>query len=164
MTLPMTLDMLQAIIGYYLVRGIKTSTIEGYLTSIKNGHHVRGMKCPTLDQDIIKTILRGARNQESIKKQDTQAVVTLNTMQKIWSKLNASRLSIDTKRFLWAVFTLLFLGSLRLSEALSTKKGEYDEVKTLTWAGIKILSTCIEGKEVKFLQLTLKQPKTAKSI
>ena len=97
MILPMTLDMLQAIIGYYLVRGIKTSTIEGYLTSIKNGHHVRGMKCPTLDQDIIKTIMRGARNKESIKKPDTQAVVTIKTMQKIWVKLKPSKLSIETK-------------------------------------------------------------------
>jgi hypothetical protein len=29
---------------------------------------------------------------------------------------------------------------------------------------VKILSTCIDGKEVKFLQLTLKQPKTARSM
>ena len=105
-----TLEMLQAIIGYYLVRGIKTSPIKGYLTSIRNGHNVRGMKCPALDQDIIRTILRGARNQESIKKQGTQAVVTLKTMQKLWTRLKASKLSLDTKRVLWAVFTLLFLG------------------------------------------------------
>ena len=85
-------------------------------------------------------------------------------MQKLWTRLKASKLALDTKRLLWAVFTLLFLGSLRPSEALSTKKGEYDGVKTLTWADIKILSACIEGKEVKFLQLTLKQPKTAKSM
>ena len=71
---------------------------------------------------------------------------------------------MDTKRLLWAVFTLLFLGSLRPSEALSTKKAEYDEVKTLTWSDVKMLSTCMDGKEVKFLQLTLKQPKTARSM
>ena len=56
---------------------------------------------------------------------------------------------------------MLFLGSLRPSEALSIKKGEYDVVKTLTWKDVKLLSTCMDGKEVKFLQLTLKQPKTA---
>ena len=53
----MSLEMLQAIISYYLVRGTKSSTIRGYLASIQNGHQVRGMKCPALDQNIIKTIM-----------------------------------------------------------------------------------------------------------
>ena len=95
---------------------------------------------------------------------DLQGVVTIKTMKKLWTKLKASQLSLNSKRLLWAIFTMLFLGSLSPSEALSSKKGEYDEVKTLTWADEKILSTGIDGKEVKFLQLTLKQPKTAKSM
>ena len=161
---PMNSDMIQAIISFYLVRGLKASTIYGYLASIKNGHHVRGMECPALDQKLIQTVLKGAKNMESLKKAEPQGVVTIRIMKKLWTKLEKSELPTDTKRLLWAVFTLLFLGSLRPSEALSNKKTEYDEIKTLTWADVKTLSSCIDGKEVKFLQLTLKQPKTARSM
>ena len=93
---------------------------------------------------------------ESLKKSEPQGVVTIRIMKKLWTKLKNSDLAMDTKRLFWAVFIVLFLGSLRPSEALSTKKTEYDEVKTLILSDVKILSTCIEGKEVKFLQLTLK--------
>jgi hypothetical protein len=161
---PMDSGMIQAIISFYLVRGLKASTIQGYLASVKNGHQVRGMECPALDQKLIQTVLKGAKNMESLKKSEPHGVVTIRMMKKLWTKLKSSNLSMDTKRLLWAVFTLLFLGSLRPSEALSTKKAEYDEVKTLTWSDVKMLSTCMDGKEVRFLQLTLKQPKTARSM
>ena len=161
---PMDTGMVQAIIGFYLVRGLKASTIQGYLASVRNGHQVRGMECPALDQKLVQTILKGKKNMESLKKSEPHGVVTIRVMRKLWTKLKNSNLAMDTKRLLWAIFTLLFLGSLRPSEALSAKKAEYDEVKTLTWSDIKILSTCMDGKEVKFLQLTLKQPKTARSM
>jgi hypothetical protein len=160
----MSTGMIHAIIGFYLVRGLKASTIQGYLASVKNGHQVRGMECPALDQKLVQTILKGAKNMESLKKTEPHGVVTIRMMKKLWTKLKNSNLSMETKRLLWAIFTLLFLGSLRPAEALSAKKAEYDEVKTLTWADVKMLSTCMDGKEVKFLQLTLKQPKTARSM
>jgi integrase len=156
--------MIQAVIGYYLVRGLKASTIWGYLASIRNGHDVRGMECPALDEKLIHTIMKGAKNIESLQKTKPQGVVTMIVMKKLWAKFKNSNMSMDTKRLLWAIFNILFLGSLRPAEALSAKKAEYDEVKTLTWADVKMLSTCMDGKEVKFLQLTLKQPKTSRTM
>ena len=164
LSFPMSPSMVQAIIGFYLVKGLKTNTIQGYLASIKNLHQVRGLKCPALDEKLIQTIMKGAKNMESLKETEVHGVVTIKTMKKLWKRLHESDLALDTKRMLWAIFTLLFLGSLRPSEALSIKKGEYDVVKTLTWKDVKLLSTCMDGKEVKFLQLTLKQPKTARSM
>ena len=101
---------------------------------------------------------------ESTTQAESHGVVTVRMMRRIWKKLHASHLPLDTKRMLWAIFTMLFLGSLRPSEALSSKKGEYDVIKTLCWKDVKLLSTCMDGKEVSFLQLTLKQPKTSRSM
>ena len=159
MDFPMTAGMIQAVLGYYLDKGLKSSTIQGYLASLKNIHQVKGLKCPALEDKLVQTILKGAKNMESTREAESHGVVTVRMMQKIWKKLHASHLALDTKRMLWAIFTMLFLGSLRPSEALSSKKGEYDVIKTLCWKDVKLLSTCMDGKEVSFLQLTLKQPK-----
>ena len=164
LSFPMSHSMIQAIIGFYLVKGLRTSTIQGYLASIRNLHQVRGLRCPALDEKLTLTIMKGARNMESLVETESRGVVTVQTLRQLRKKLQESELTLDTKRLLWAVFTILFLGSLRPSEALSIKKGEYDAVKTLTWKDVKLLSSYMDGKEVKFLQLTLKQPKTARSM
>ena len=91
---------------------LKTNTIQGYLASIRNLHQVRGLKCPALDEKLIQTILKGAKNMESLKEAESHGVVTIKIMQKLWKILYESDLALDTKRMLWAIFTLLFLGSL----------------------------------------------------
>ena len=53
------MEMVQAVIGYYLGKGLKSTTIQGFLVSIRNYHNVKGMKCPALDEKLIQTILRG---------------------------------------------------------------------------------------------------------
>ena len=83
-------------------------------------------------------------------------------MKKLWTKLNNSNLPLDEKRLLWAVFTLTSWDPS--VEALSTKTGEYNEVRTLTWQDVKVLETSMDNKAVKFLQLTLKQPKTSRTM
>lgn len=162
--LPMSLAMIEAIVAYQLAKGLKPSTIQGYLTSIRNGHLVRGLECPALDHPLISSLMKGSRNLESQKKKEPHAVVTLAILTKLWTRINSSTMALDEKRLLWAIYTLLFLGSLRPAEALSQRKGEYDEVRTLTWADIKLLETTIDRKEVRFLQLRLKQPKTSRSM
>ncbi len=164
MDFPMTAGMIQAVLAYYLDKGLKSATIQGYLASLRNIHQVKGLACPALDDKLVQTILKGAKNLESTKVAESHGVVTVRMMQRIWKNLHASQLPLDTKRMLWAIFTMLFLGSLRPSEALSSKKGEYDVIKTLCWKDVKLLSTCMDGKEVCFLQLTLKQPKTSRTM
>ena len=60
--------------------------------------------------------------------------------------------------------TMLFMGSLRPTEALSAKAKEYDESKTLLWKDLKFMETRIDNKQVEFLKLRLRQPKTVRSL
>ena len=160
----MTMDMLQAIISYYLVRDVKADTIRGYISSLKLAHTVQGLDGSILESTLISTVLRGAKNLESLKPKDEESVVTLDIMEKLWTRIKGTELAIDDKRLFWAIVTILFMGSLRPSEALCVRKLEYDEAKTLTWGDVKFVDTIMDGKKVKFLQLKLKSPKTSRSM
>ena len=161
---PMTRDMVQAVISYYLVKGVKADTIRGYLSSLKLAHTVQGMDSSAMEHTLVSTVLKGAKNLESMESKETKGVVTLGVMEKIWTRIKSTELTMDDKRLIWAVVTLLFMGSLRPSEALCIHKLEYDEAKTLTWGDIKLIDTDMDGKKVKVLQLKLKSPKTSRSM
>ena len=163
-TYPMTIDMIQTIIGYYLLKGVKADTIKGYLSSLKLAHTMKGLDCGNLEHGMISTFLKGAKNLEMVSTHDVKSVVTLEVMGKIWERIKNTKLSLDDKRLLWAIITMLFMGSLRPSEALCTHKLEYDEAKTLTWRDVKVVETEMDGEKVKFLQLKLKCPKTARTM
>ena len=161
---PMNSAMVQAILAYYLLKGLKASTIRGYIASFKQAHNVRGLKCPALEDKFVDTILKGAQNKESLEEKQQRGVVSIAILRQLWKNLKDSALSLDIKRTLWAIMTLLFMGSLRPTEALSSRAKEFDESKTLLWKDLKFLETNIDNKQVEFLQLRLKQPKTARSL
>ena len=163
-TYPMNLEMVQAILGYYVVKGLKASTIRGYIASLKKGHAIKGCKSEALDDGFVETILNGLKNKESVQKQEPKGVMTLEILELIWKKLKISSLHISEKRLLWAASSLLFFGSLRPSECLCAKPHEFDNAKTLTWADVKFIDAKIDGKTVEFLQLKLKNPKTTSSL
>ena len=53
--------MLQAIVGYHLVKGLKANKIQVYLASIKSEFQVRGLECPALEHRIVQTFMRGSK-------------------------------------------------------------------------------------------------------
>ena len=161
---PMNSEMVQAILAYYLLKGLKASTIRGYIASFKQAHNVRGLECPALEDKFVDTIIKGAQNRESLEEKQPKGVVSVEILRQLWKNLKESDLSLDIKRTLWATITLLFMGSLRPTEALSSRAKEFDESKTLLWKDLKFLETNIDNKQVEFLQLRLKQPKTARSL
>ena len=59
-----------AMVAYFLGKGLKPPTIQGYLTSIRNGHQVRGLECPALDHPLIHSLIRGSKNLESQKEKE----------------------------------------------------------------------------------------------
>ena len=161
---PMNSEMVQAILAFYLLKGLKASTIRGYIASFKQAHNIKGLKCPALEDKFVDTIIKGAQNRESLVEKQPRGVVSVEILRQLWKNLKESNLPLDTKRTLWAIMTMLFMGSLRPTEALSAKAKEYDESKTLLWKDLKFMETRIDNKQVEFLQLRLRQPKTVRSL
>ena len=62
----MNLEMVQGVLGFYVVKGLKASTIRNYVSSLKQAHSIRGMKCEALDDKFVDTVLQGLKNRESL--------------------------------------------------------------------------------------------------
>ena len=161
---PLNKDMIQVILGFLLTQGLKASTIQGYMSSLKHAHMTRGSSNPLLEDGFIQQVLKGAKNRDSLEEAEAKAVVTIPIMGKIWEELRKINWNIETKRMIWAIATTLFMGSLRPSEILCIKTDEYDEAKSLLWSDVKFLETKVENKKLEFLQLRVRHSKTSKSM
>ena len=161
---PLDENMIQVILGSLLTQGLKASTIQGYMSSLKHAHLTRGLNNPLLDDGFVQQVLKGAKNRDSLEEAELKAVVTIPIMGKIWEELRKINWQIETKRMIWAITTTLFMGSLRPSEIMCVKNDEYDEAKSLLWSDVKFLETKIENKKLEFLQLRIRHSKTSKSM
>ena len=85
-------------------------------------------------------------------------------MRKIREWLKVQNKPYQEKRLIWCICTLLFMGSLRPSEILSHSSKEFDPNKCLLGQDLKKLNVKIDGQETAILQLTLKNPKTSKTM
>ena len=94
----------------------------------------------------------------------SRAVISLRKMSEAHTNLKKLKISTRRKKTIWAALVFLFMGSLRGSEILATEKKKFDPAKTLMGSDIKVVKIKTGTEEVTTLQLTLKQPKTSKSL
>ena len=67
-TFPMTKNDVLLFTSWLLrTRGIKASSAEVYLSALRQIHLVKGLEVPTLCPDIVKTIIQGAKNKDTIR-------------------------------------------------------------------------------------------------
>ena len=161
---PLDKNMIQVILGSLLTQGLKASTIQGYMSSLKHAHMTRGLNNPLLEDGFVHQVLKGAKNRDSLEEAEAKAVVTIPIMGKIWEKLRKINWEIELKRMTWALTTTLFMGSLRPSEIMCVKNDEYDEAKSLLWSDVKFIETKIENKSLEILQLRIRHSKTSKAM
>ena len=79
---PLNKDMIQVILGFLLTQGLKASTIQGYMSSLKHAHMTRGLSNPLLEDGFIQQVLKGAKNRDSLEEAEAKAVVTIPIMGK----------------------------------------------------------------------------------
>ena len=53
---PISLEMVQSVLGFYVVKGLKASTIRNYVSSLKQGHAIRGLKCEALNDKFLAAV------------------------------------------------------------------------------------------------------------
>ena len=127
-------------------------------------HLEKGLDCPHLREPIVKMILRGQAHMDSLKdnleSKKQRLPVTIPILKyiqyKIKKKLNWTP---HKKATVWAVSTLLWNGSMRVHEALSKEKLNYDPTTTLLHEDVNVCNTVINKKRQKLLKIKLKCPK-----
>ena len=144
-------------------REIKASSAEVYLSALRQIHLIKGMVIPCLRPDIVKTILQGAKHQDTIRERlnnkPKRLPVTENMMKMIKLELGSQGFSYKKMRLIWTVCSISFFGGTRIHEILSRNEGSFDPAFTLLWRDIQIKRVKIGKETEEILQLTLKSPK-----
>lgn len=165
---PMSTDDVLLFTSWLLTtRGVKASTAESYLSALRQIHLVKGLVVPALRPDIVKTIMSGAKHQDTIKERlenkPKRIPVTIDMLKMIKLELGDMNIPQERKRLIWAVCTLNFFGGLRVHETLSRAEGYFDPCFTLLSRDIRIKKIKIGKETEKIIQLRLKSPKEDKT-
>ena len=144
--------------------GLKASSINTYLSGLKLGHKIRGLKAPNLRTEWVNVVLTGGSNRDMIEcNPKARLPCTLNMLKLIKAELKLANLLPVMKTLIFAACTTAFYGGCRMGELLCKKKGSYDHRFTLIREDISINTTCIFGRETKYLRFKVKHSKTNKS-
>ena len=143
-------------------RGSKASTIDTYLSGIRQLHVERGLPTDNIRTDRVKTILKGLKNKNLAEDRkegvEKRKPITTDILLVLKGKLAEADMNGRDQRLVWTVSSILFHGAFRVHELLCKKQSSFDPDFTLLGRDVKLVSQ--GGREV--LQLRIKAPKEQK--
>ena len=165
--LPISDDTAIAFVAWLLSKGITASTVDTYLSGVRQWHLVSGTTPPLLRTPLISTVLKGKKNLDNIEKltgrAKTRIPITPNLLKHMKSKLKKGDAPAHDRKLLWACSTICFSGGLRCGEILCKKPKKFDPDTDFLHSQIRLNSININGTHTEILQLTLKSEKTNSS-
>ena len=143
-------------------RGSKASTIDTYLSGIRQLHVERGLPTDNIRTDRVKTILKGLKNKNLAEDRkegvEKRKPITTDILLVLKGKLAEADMNGRDQRLVWTVSSILFHGAFRVHELLCKKQSSFDPDFTLLGRDVKLVTQ--GGREV--LQLRIKAPKEQK--
>lgn len=164
---PLKTDDIILFIGYLLtVRKVKGKTVDTYLSALRTIHLAKGVAIRELRPDIVKSIISGQKNLDSLKQCDSnkRLPVTLSVMKLLKLEIRELDEPNNYKRLIWAVCSLNFFGALRVHESLSINVSSFDPINTLLGRDLMIKSVKVGKEYVKIIQLKIKSPKECRAV
>ena len=144
-------------------RGVRAATADCYLSAIRQAHMTRGINPPNLRSELVKSVLKGGRNENTIadrtEGRPTRLPVTISMMKLIKAELAASNHSYMDKRLIWMVCSINFYGCFRVHETLARSETSFDPAFTLLAGDVEHKSVLASGRKEQLIQLRLKSPK-----
>ena len=163
---PFSEKMATILVAYLLSLGtLKAATIESYLSAVRVWHLTRGHFVHGLRPDIVKSMLTGRGHEDDdIDRDDVGRMpVLIEHLQLLWELLPLDNsMSENERAAFWAISTLAFFGSFRLSELLPKKARQIDPRSELLRREVEFLERKVGSKKVKFLRVHLKSPKESR--
>ena len=129
-------------------------------------HITKGYIPPNLRPDIVKLMLNGRGHEDDLmdREEDDKVPVYLEHLRLLKTLLaRDTSMLAGEKAATWAVATLAFWGSFRLTELLSTHARSIDQKVDLLRRDIRIDSRMVDRKIRNIMIVSLKSPKEAKS-
>ena len=145
-------------------RNLKGTTINSYLSGIRQLHIINGIDPPVIRSGLVKLVLKGLANRDGIASRAEHLTgrlpMTTNVMLLLKKLIGKLELIGQDKALIWAVATLAFAGAFRISEILCKTESTFDPDFDLLGKNVRI-SKCQAGKET--IHVTLKCPKESRS-
>ncbi len=145
-------------------RGLKGTSINSYLSGIRQMHVVSGMDPPTFRTGLVKLVLKGVTNRDNIKSRSEnlsgRLPITTNVMILFKRLVQQLELADKDKAMIWAVATVAFAGAFRISEILCKTESTFDPDFDLLGSDVSIT---YDRQGQATAHFTLKCPKESKS-
>lgn len=142
------------------VRKVKASTINVYLSGVRNAHIMKGLDPPVIRSEIVKLVLKGKHHKEISENATVDKVtrlpVTKAMLELLREEVKKLELVNADKLLVWAVMTLAWNGAFRINELLCKDETVFDPAFCLL-AGEVVLTKNAAGNEL--LKVTVKCPK-----
>ena len=152
---PMTNVQTLAFLAWLIRRGLKSSTINSYMSALRTIHLTKGVECPALRPPIIASVLEGRAHIDAIRARlentPPRLPVTPAVLKLLKVCLNKWNKDDQTILLVWSVCLICFFGGFRVHEILSKKESMYDPAFTLLSRDIKVAKLRINGKQIETL-------------
>ena len=123
--------------------GLKSSTVQSYVSSLKTAHVIGNYKCQNFSSDpCIKMALKGAENMYQIfntPKAD-RLPMNIHLLDILGDRISALGWSVLSKQVLWTACAISFFTSCRMGELLPFHEKLFDQKTTLLWGNVKFIS------------------------
>ena len=167
MELPLTEDDVIVFIGWLMVvRKLKATTINGYLSGIRQLHISKGIDPQELGTKLVNKLVKGKGNVDNIvARRDATAKrlpMTMTMMRILKAKTIAWDAQMGNKLLMWAISALAFHGAFRIHELLAREEMEFDPDFTLLAEDVKLKQEGGNSSD-RFLEVKLKCPKENKT-
>jgi len=142
-TWPLSIETLECYVTWaFSQRGLKASTVNSYLNSLKTIHSLRKLPSDNFDSYCIQTLIKGGENLElyNTEIKATRKVMSLPLLKIIGHEISLTDWSCNSKQIFWTACTVGFFGSFRMGEILPRKQCDNCLEDTLLWKDVKIYS------------------------
>ena len=144
-------------VGWLMEEGLRSSTIEQYVSNIRSIHSEMDLRMNELQWKFISKALKGHNNLS--EPSPSRVPITPDLMFHLKRKLSTSRFSEPERRLIWVVSTAMFQGSFRINEILSPTTTRFCPESSLLTKDVKWESTYVNSQTVRLLKFNIKKPK-----
>ena len=142
--LPVPVEYARAFVTWAVTKkGLKSSTVQSYVSSLKTAHVIGNYKCQNFSSDpCIKMALKGAENMYQIfntPKAD-RLPMNIHLLDILGDRISALGWSVLSKQVLWTACTISFFTSCRMGELLPLHEKLFEQKTTLLWGNVKFIS------------------------
>jgi len=128
---PITMEKVRAFTTWALtVKGLKSSTVKSYISSINIGHEIGNFEHKNFNSDkCIKMALKGASNIVSLSKlpKPTRLAVNVHMLDILGHRISIQDWSPYSKQVIWTACTVCFYSSCRMGELICSNKKFFDK-------------------------------------